>query len=104
MNDEEANGADAADRVQAAIDAARRAQQDKIPSFRRLLQALALSIGSHATLAGQMGLPASRLSEFLNDHTPHKKTLTPIQREKHFKDFSDRLCRAGIPHTEALWR
>eukprot|EP00966_Prymnesium_polylepis_P229954 5320874-Prymnesium_polylepis.1 len=50
-----------------------------------------------------MGLPGSRLSEFLNDHSAHKKQLDSMQREKLFKDYSDRLCRAGLPHTEALW-
>ena len=68
MSEAEGNSADTTDQAQAAIDAARRARQDRIPSFRRLLEALALAVGSHASLAGRMMLPASRLSEFLNDH------------------------------------
>ena len=69
MTDAANNSADATDPVQAAIDTARRARQDKIPSFRRLLEALAVAVGSHLKLAVRIGLPASRLSESLNDHT-----------------------------------
>ena len=68
MQDAEGSGA------QAAIAAARRARQDKHPSFRRLLRALAMEAGSNARLASKMGLPASRLSEYLNDRQ-HGKQL-----------------------------
>ena len=47
MSEAEGNGADTTGQAQAAIDAARRARQDRIPSFRRLLEALFVAVGSH---------------------------------------------------------
>ena len=89
MNQEEGNGADAATKVQAAIDAARHARMDKHPSFRRLLQALAKSVGSQAELAQRMELStSSRLSDYINDRSAHGKALSLKQRDHFLKDFS----------------